>query len=141
MLANGIMLGYKASGATDYTDLKGLKKVPDMGNEPEKVENTTLADKTKQYEFGIGDYGDLEYTFKYANSSSDSSYRVLRKLSDDKTVVEFQQSYPDGTKFIFKAQCSVKLGGGEVNGVIDFTLKLALQSDIAVTDPTEKTAG
>ncbi len=127
MLANGITLSYKSTGST-FVKLKGLKEVPEMGNDPEKVENTTLEDSTKQYEYGIGDYGDLAYKFKYANDAVDSPYRVLRALADSKAVVDFEQAYPDGTKFVFKAQCSVKLGGGGVNGAIDFTLSLALQS-------------
>ncbi|WP_346888340.1 phage tail tube protein [Clostridium sp. UBA1056] len=135
MLANGITLSYKTTGNT-YIKLAGLKEVPEMGNDPEKVENTTLEDTTKQYEYGIGDYGDLAYKFKYVNNAADSPYRVLRALADNKTVVDFEQAYPDGTKFVFKAQCSVKLGGGGVNSAMDFTLSLALQSGIAVTDPT-----
>lgn len=137
MLANGTKLSYKTTGET-YAELKGLKKIPDMGNEPEKVENTCLTDTAKQYEFGIGDYGDLEYTFKYENSDESSSYRILRTLADAKTKVGFKQEYPDGTTFTFSAQCSVKLGGGDVNGVIEFTLKLALQSGITTTDPGGK---
>lgn len=136
MLANGAKLSYKTNDqATEYTDLEGLKTIPDMGNEPEKVENTCLTDTTKQYEFGIGDYGDLEFSFKYENKSTTSSYRILRNFADNKTVVPFKLTYPDGTAFIFKAQCSVKLGGGKVNEVIEFTSKLALQSNIEVADP------
>lgn len=134
MLANGIKLAYKTTDET-YTELDGLKQVPDMGEEPEKIENTCLSDTTKQYEFGIGDYGDLDFVFKYKNDSATSSYRVLRKLADDKTVVEFKETYPDGTSFTFNAQCSVKLGGGGVNDAIEFTLSLALQSKITVADP------
>ena len=134
MLANGIKLGFKTTGTT-YTDLPDLKEVPEMGSSPEKVENTTLADTTKKYEFGIGDYGDLEYKFKYNNASATADYRVLRALADAKTVTDFEQTYPDGTKFTFKAQCSIKLGGGGVNAAIEFTLALALQSDIAIADP------
>ena len=134
MLANGIKLAYKTTDET-YTELDGLKQVPDMGEEPEKIENTCLTDSTKQYEYGIGDYGDLDYTFKYENSSATSPYRVLRGFADNKTKVSFKQTYPDGTTFTFDAQCSVKLGGGGVNGVIEFTLSLALQSKITVVDP------
>lgn len=134
MLANGITLGYKTTGQ-DYTDLEGLKEVPEMGEEPEKVENTCLSDEVKKYEYGIGDSGDLAYKFKYVNDSENSSYRVLRKLAESKAVVDFEQAYPDGTKFTFKAQCSVKLGGGSVNSVMEFTLNLALQSKISVADP------
>lgn len=136
MLANGIKLGYKTSGGS-YTDLAGLKEVPELGEEPEKVENTCLSDEVKQYEYGIGDAGDLSYKFKYVNDSESSSYRVLRKLAESKKVVDFEQTYPDGTKVTFKAQCSVKLGGGSVNSVMEFTLNLALQSKLTFEDPAE----
>lgn len=135
MLANGIKLGYKTTGTT-YTDLTGLKEVPELGGKPEKIENTTLADTNKKYELGIEDYGDLDFKFKYENSSASSSYRVLRALADAKTKVSFEETFPDGTKFDFDAQCSIKMGGGKVNDAIDFTLSLALQSSVAVTDPT-----
>ena len=51
MLANGAALGYKETkeGAS-YTDLAGLKEIPEIGSDPEKVENTTLKDKVKQYD-------------------------------------------------------------------------------------------
>lgn len=43
MLANGITLGYKElSGGSSYTILTGLKEVPELGDEPEKVENTSI---------------------------------------------------------------------------------------------------
>lgn len=133
MLANGIKLAYgKAKGT--YTDLVGLKEVPEFGIEPEKVENTTLADKVKKYEFGIGDAGELEYKFAYDNSSATSSYRVLRKAAEDKEKLFFEQTYPDKTKVQFEGQVSVKLGGGGVNSVIEFTLKIALQSELEFTD-------
>ena len=137
MLANGITLKYKKKKGTpsDYILLEGLKEVPELGVDPEKVENTTLADKVKQYELGIGDAGELKYKFKYDNSKATSAYRVLRKLMDDKEVVTFEQEYPDKTKVNFDGQVSVKLGGGGVNGVIEFTLKIGLQSDFDFTDP------
>lgn len=135
MLANGITLGYKKQGDSSYIIATGLKEVPEMGNEPEKVENTCLSDSVKQYEFGIGDPGDMEYKFKYENKSATSPYRVFREFEKDKAIVSFEQTYPDGTKFNFDAMVSVKLSSGAVNGVIEFTLKTALQSDITVVDP------
>ena len=46
MLANGAKLGYKKKSTTSgtYTDLPGLKEIPEFGFEPEKVENTGLND-------------------------------------------------------------------------------------------------
>lgn len=135
MLANGIKLSYKTGSGT-YTELKGLKEVPEMGSDPEKVENTTLADEVKQYEYGIGDPGDMSFKFKYENNSENSSYRILRNLSDDKTVADFKLDYPDTTSFTWKAQVNVKVSGGGVNAPIEFDCGMALQSKITVVDPT-----
>ena len=134
MLANGITLGYKTSGSI-YTNLTGLQEVPELGMDPEKVDVTTLADPAKQYEYGIGDYGDLEFTFKYDNSTANTSYRVLRGLAESKTIADFQMALPDGTKFSWRAMVNVKLGGGGVNAVLTFKLSMALQSAITPSDP------
>ena len=138
MLANGITLGYKKKSTVgDYTLLSGLKEVPEIGEEPEKVENTDLSDKVKKYEYGIGDAGDLTYLFKYENSSETSPYRVMRKAAADKEVLSFCETLPDGTKYEYDAQVSVKRTGGGVNGVIEFNLNMAVQSEIKVTDPAQ----
>lgn len=138
MLVNGAKLGYKKKSdtASTYTDLPGLKEVPDIGAEPEKVENTCLTDKNKQYENGIGDLGDMKYKFKYDNSSADSPYRVLRKAADDEEVLSFEETLKDGTTITYDAQPSVKMTGGGVNGVVEFELTVAVQSDLAYTDPS-----
>ena len=103
MLANGITLSYGTAKGT-YTKLAGLKEVPEFGIEPEKVENTTLEDKVKKYEFGIGDAGELEYKFAYKNDGASAPYRVLRTAADNKTKLFFKQAYPDGTEVQFEGQ-------------------------------------
>ena len=135
MLANGAKLGYKKSGGSTFTDLPGLKEIPEMGIEPEKVENTCLTDKNKQYENGIGDAGDITYKFKYDNSKADCPYRIMRAVQDAGEVLSFQETLIDGTKTEFDGQVSVKRTGGGVNGVIEFNLAISLQSDLTVTDP------
>lgn len=140
MLANGATLGYKkkSESAGSFTVLKGLKEIPEMGVDPEKVENTTLEDSTKQYEMGIGDPGDITYKFKYENNAATSPYRILRGLEKTGEVVSFQETLKDGTKTEFDGQVSVKRTGGGVNGVIEFDLNIALQSALTITDPAEE---
>lgn len=106
-----------------------------MGIDPEKVENTCLTDKNKQYENGIGDAGDITYKFKYDNSKADCPYRVMRAAQDSGEVLSFQETLVDGTTTEFDGQVSVKRTGGGVNGVIEFNLAISLQSDLTVTDP------
>lgn len=135
MLANGAKLGYAESGST-YTDLPGLKEIPDMGASPEKVENTALTDSLKHYEMGIGDSGDINYVFRYENGSADSIYRVLRGLQDSEKVYKWCETLSDGTKTEFEGPCSVTRSGGSVNGVVECTLTVYLQSDLTITDPS-----
>lgn len=135
MLANDITLSMKKKDDTDYVELTGLKEVPELGADPEKVDNTTLKDKMKKYELGIGDPGDLAFKFKWENDAENSSYRKLRAVADSKETVSFKETFVDGTSFLFDAQCSVKVGGGGVNAAVEFTLTLGLQSDITVEDP------
>lgn len=139
MLANGAKLGYtttKPSGAsTSYTDMPGLKQIPDMGPDPEKVENTCLTDTHKMYELGIGDLPEMKYTFKYDNTSASSPYRVARKWAEDGTLVYFKETLKDGTTTEFGAQVSVKRTGGAVNGVLEFEMTCMVQTEFKYTDP------
>lgn len=140
MLANGATLEYKKKADTsgNFTKLKGLKEIPEIGIEPEKVENTTLEDTVKQYEMGIGDIGDIVYKFSYDNTSEDSSYRLMREAQTLGEVLTFKETLKDGTVTQFDGQVAVKRTGGGVNGVIDFNLNIALQSGLTITDPTPK---
>lgn len=136
MLANGAKLGFKKKGGSTFTNLPGLKEIPDCGAEPEKVENTELTAKNKQYENGIGDLGDMKYKFKYDNSKADSPYRVMRTAQETNEVLTFQETLTDGSTTEYDAQVAVKRTGGGVNAVLDFELTMSVQSDFKYTDPT-----
>ena len=82
MLANGIKLGYKETAeAVEFTDLTGLKEVPELGSDPEKVDNTDLAADVKQYEMGIGDAGILAV----GQSVEETTKEMLADLVDEDT--------------------------------------------------------
>ena len=138
MLANGTKLGYSATGTTPitYIDLVGSKEIPAFESNPEEVENTPLSASNKTYEKGIGDYGDLEYTFKWDNSSATSPYRVMQGYDASGATVFFKHEYKDGTAATFSAQVSVSITGGALNAVIDAKVKLTLNSSIVWTNPT-----
>lgn len=139
MLANGTTLGYRkhtdSGSSAAYTDLTGLKEIPEVGTELEKVDNTDLSNSHKIYENGIGDLPDMVYKFKYDNTKANSPYRVMRDAAAKKEVWDFQEKTKDGTVTEFTAQFSLKRTGGGVNGVIEFEVTMAVQSEIKQTDP------
>ena len=139
MLANGTTLGYRkhtdSGSSAAYTNLAGLKEIPEVGTELEKVDNTDLSNSHKIYENGIGDLPDMVYKFKYDNTKADSPYRVMRDAAAKKEIWDFQEKTKDGTITEFIAQFSLKRTGGGVNGVIEFEVTMAVQSEIKQTDP------
>lgn len=139
MLANGAKLGYAQTfsdgGSNTYTDLPGLKEIPEIGSDAEKVDNTVLTDKHKVYEKGIGDLPEMVYKFKYDNTKADCPYRTLRKADQDGTVLYFRETDADKTTIDYGATVSVKRTGGGVNGVIEFEVTMTVQTDITYTDP------
>ena len=134
MLTNKATLGVKATAsAASYTNLPGLKEIPEIGADPEKVDNTCLTDTIMQYELGIGDPGDMAFRFKYVNSAASDAYRILKGLETAGTTNEYQLKLADNTTYTFSAQVALKLNGGGVNTAMDFTANLALQSRITVS--------
>ena len=126
MLANGAKLGFSATNSSPvtYTNMDGLLEIPGFESNPEKVENTPLSSANKQYEKGIGDLGDLEYGFKWDNSSATSPYRVMRGYETSGDTVYFKHEYKDGTSAAFGAQVAVSTTGGGLNSKVDWKLKL-----------------
>lgn len=124
---------YSGTTLGSYSEVANLQEIPSLGGAPEKVDVTTLADDSFHYINGLKDYGDLEFTFLYDNSSATSNYRVLKDLEGD--VVSVKIELPDTTAFVFDAQLAVSLNEAGVNAALTFTVSAALQSDITVTNP------
>lgn len=136
MLANGSTIGYASdatSAPTTFTNIPDLKELPDIGAEPELVDNTALSDSIKRNEQGIGDPGEMEFVFRYNNSDAQSSYRIAKALSG---VKWFQVKLFDKTTYTFKGIPATRLSGGGVNDPVEFVMSLALQSDIDIADPS-----
>ena len=91
-----------------------------------KLDVTTLADASRQYIEGIKDYGDLEFTFIY-ESGAEGNYAQLNGLEGQQDCVV---TFPDGSKFSFKGEVSLRIVGVGVNAVITFVMAVALSSDI-----------
>ena len=106
--------------------VSGLTDIPDMGATPEKLDVTTLADASRQYIEGIKDYGDLEFTFIY-ESGAEGNYAKLAALEGNQ---ECAVTFPDGSKFTFSGEISLRIVGVGVNAVITFVMAVALSSDI-----------
>jgi len=138
--ANKTTLSYKVHNSGTFTQIPMLKEVPEFGGTPEKIDVTTLSDRTKRHIPGIKDYGDLVFKFLYDNSAG-GNYRMLKKMATSRTTATFKLEYPDGTAHEFRAIPSVKMDAGMVNGALTFSATMMLQGDVGVTDGTGAPGG
>lgn len=137
ILSKGITLGYAVGLTDNYTIIENLQSCPNLGGAAEKVDVTTLADGNYKYINGIKDFGDLEFTFLYDNSGETSNYRIVRGLEDDGAMVNWEVSFPDGTKFHFSGEVATATQGGDVNTALQFVATITLNSDIVVVHPAD----
>ena len=135
ILSKGIKLGYSENGSSTYKDIPDLQECPQLGGAAEKVEVTVLSDANKRYINGVKDFGELAFKFLYDNSGSTSNYRIIKGLEDGEKVINWQVTFPDGTKFAFTGQVSTQIDSAAVNAALTFTATITLNSEITVTNP------
>lgn len=121
--SQGIKLAYKNGDAADFTTLKDLQEVPELGGTPNKVDTTTLDNESKTSIKGLIDYGDLSFKFLYATEQ----FKALDALTG---VSSWKVTLPDGTTATFSGESSVKLSSIGVDAALTYTLDIALNSKI-----------
>ena len=124
VISKGITLAVKKDGS-QFTNLKGLQEIPDLGGETESIEITTLADSAHMYEEGLKNYGDsLDFKFLYDDGTEFFSLQAV------KNAVEWKVTLPDGTNCTFTGKCSVRLDGVGVAAALTFTLSVKPQTEM-----------
>lgn len=125
VISKGITLGYKSGLEGEYTVLKNLQEIPDLGGTTEAIDITTLEDAAYMYTDGLKDYGDsLEFVFLYEATQ----FTTLNGLADS---IHWQVTLPDGTTCTFTGKCSVRLSGVGVNAALTYVLAIRPDSEMA----------
>ena len=124
VISKGITLAYKIGEAPEYTLLKDLQEIPDLGGEAEALEITTLDDAAHMYTDGILNYGDnLPFKFLYVKEQFDT----LVALEDS---IGWQVKLPDNTTCSFTGTSSVKLDAVGVNAPLTYTVAIKPDSEM-----------
>ena len=116
--------------------LVDIKDFPDMGDDPELLDTTTLTDKMRTYIMGIQETGALSFTSNYtaadygtlaALEGSEEDYALW--LGGTESAGNVTPTGSDG-KFSFKGVLSVRLLGAGVNEVVNMGITIAPSSII-----------
>lgn len=119
----------KSSDGDNWDQVIAIKSTPDMGDEPEQLETTTLSDPQRTYIAGLQDNPNKLFTANY----DPNDYANLQELANTELYYAVwlggidnpgAQATPTGEwgKFKFKGSLSAWLNGSDVNGVHEITL-------------------
>lgn len=124
VISKGITLSYKVGEAQQYTLLKDLQEIPDLGGEAEALEITTLDDAAHMYTDGILNYGDnLPFKFLYVKEQFDTLVALDGSIA-------WQIKLPDNTTCSFTGTSSVKLDAVGVNAPLTYTVAIKPDSEM-----------
>ena len=124
VISKGITLAYKIGEAPQYTILKDLQEIPDLGGEAEALEITTLDDAAHMYTDGILNYGDnLPFKFLYVKEQFDTLVALEGSIG-------WQIKLPDNTTCSFTGTSSVKLDAVGVNAPLTYTVAIKPDSEM-----------
>lgn len=134
----GSYLAMKRGSETDFVELAGVARVPDLFGDPSEIDVTSVKSSRKRTIPGVEDVSALDFEF-YWDNNEDSSYRRLRAVEDADESATFKLVYPDGTSFEFTAKVYTKPLGFATGEALKFTAKLYVNSDdITITDPAKQ---
>ena len=130
-------LMHKGSSASDYQKLIDITEFPDLGQEPELLDTTTLSNKMRTYIMGIQGNDGMNFSANYDKDD----YTALKALEgqEEDYAVWFGGTESGGTvtptgadgKFSFKGELSARVTGGSVNEVRGMAITIAPTTEIS----------
>lgn len=136
-ILNGSKLEYSTTKTGSYTQIVGLKTMPDFGSTPNKVDTTTL-DNTK-YETSINGLipaVDLTYEFNLEAPSATSNIKKAYDLSETNTSYWWKVTLNDGITILYQSKVAIGIKGGSSEDLETFEMYHAPEGELEITVPT-----
>lgn len=134
---NGTKLEYSSTQSGTYTRIYGLKTVPDVGGEPNKIDTTDL-DNT-EYEtnmYGLKPAQAYTFEFNMQDPSAEANIKLASDLEDSNANYYWKLTYSNGVVLSFQSKVKTTILGGSSNDLIGFQMHLAPKNEPEKTIPT-----
>lgn len=133
---NGSKLEYSATQEGAYTQITGLKTIPDIGGTPNTIDTTCL-DNTK-FETainGLKPVQSYEFEFNMEDPSAESNIKLASDLEDAGTIAYWKLTLSNGIVISFRSDVSTTISGGSSGDLLGFTMTLTPVDEPEVTIP------
>ena len=135
---SGTKLSYASEKAGSYTQIKGLKQIPDIGSEPEDIDTTTF--DNKKFKTGIQGLMDIQkYSFEFnmEDPKTGANINLASSLEDAGTPYYFKLELSNGVEISFRSKVVTYIKGGQYSDITGFTMVLSPIGEPEITIPTE----
>lgn len=134
---NGTKLEFSSTENGTYTRIYGLKTLPDVGGEPNRIDTTDL-DNT-EYEtnmYGLKPAQAYNFDFNMQDPSTEANIKLVSDLEDTGNNYYWKLTYSNGLILTFQSKVKTTILGGSSNDLIGFQLHLAPKNEPVKTIPT-----
>ena len=135
--ANGSKLEYCATQSGSYTQIKGLRGIPEIGGEPNQIDTTDL-DNT-EYETamnGLKPAQKYNFEMNMEDPSAEANIKLASDLEDAGTSVYWKLTLSNGIIVSFKSDVRTTINEANSGDLLGFTLHLAPEEEPVVTIPS-----
>lgn len=122
--------------AGTWTKILELKSVPEIGEQPAKIDATSLESETKEYIKDIPDQAELEFTFNAMPiGETNSNVTLLAKTLSRNNSYKWKWVSPRlGRQVVWEGDFAIRYGAGEVSTVKDIILTIIPRTRPVETD-------
>ena len=134
---NGTKLEFASSEGGTYSRIYGLRTIPDIGGEPNRIDTTDL-DNT-EYEtnmYGLKPAQAYNFDFNMQDPSAEANIKLVSDLEDSGLNYYWKLTYSNGVVLSFQSKVKTTILGGSSNDLIGFQLHLAPKNEPEKTIPT-----
>lgn len=104
--------------------LVDLQSFPDLMGDTDKIETTTLEDRSRRYLPGLKDPGDMEFEFLYSGQGAGTNWKELRDAETAGVAVAYELVFPDKSAFTWSGIPSVGMTGKGIGEALTFKAKI-----------------
>ena len=134
---NGSKLEYSSTENGSYTRIYGLKTIPDIGGEPNKIDTTDL--DNIEYEtnmYGLKPAQAYNFEFNMQDPSAEANIKIASDLEDSNDYYYWKLTYSNGVIISFQSKVKTTILGGSSNDLVGFQMHLAPKNEPSKTIPT-----
>lgn len=136
-ILNGTKVQYSATESGTYTDLIGVKTLPDFGSTPNKVDTTTLDNTVYETNInGLIPALDLTYELNLEAPTATANIKKVYDMAESDTAYFWKVTLKSGIVVAYKSKVKYGIKGGSSEDLETFEMYHAPEEGITVTVPT-----